>query len=118
MDKLLQQNKELLREIEDLKEKNKMLAAELSRSVDLMHEEDIGLIDKKVSHKTFEQTEEVSMYVCEKCDFRAHSTADLSTQISVKYKITNLKRLFLCDHCDFASNIEEKFKNHQENHHD
>ena len=57
------------------------------------------------------------MYDCEKCYFRAHSSADLSTHISMKHTIKNLKQLFLCDHCDFASNIEEKFKYHQENQH-
>ena len=115
MAKLLEQNEELVREIEDLKDRNKMLEAELKRFAYSMHEKEIELIDDKVSHETSEQTEKICMYDCEKCDFRAHSSADLSTHISVKHTIKNLKQLFLCDHCDFASNIEEKFKNHQEN---
>ena len=121
VDKLLEENRILVREVEDLKAKNKMLEAKLKRFVASMHDKEIELIDDKVSHETVEQTEEICMYVCEKCDFRTNSTAGLNTHISVKHTTKNLKnntiKLFLCDHCNFASNFEEKLNNHTENNH-
>ena len=92
MDKLLEHNKILVREIEDLKAKNEMLEAELKRFVASMHDKEIELINDKVSHETVEQTEEICMYVCEKCDFRAHSNAGLNTHIYVKHTTTKFEK--------------------------
>ena len=57
--KLLEQNEELVREIEDLKDRNKTLEAELKRFAYSMHEKEIELIDDKVSYETYEQTEKI-----------------------------------------------------------
>jgi hypothetical protein len=117
VNKLLEQIDTLVKEIEDLKAGNKMLEANLKRSIALMHEKEFESIDDKDSHKTVEQTEENCIHACEKCEFKAHSNTDLNNHISVKHTTTNLKRLFLCDHCNFATNLENKFKNHQEINH-
>ena len=115
MNKLLEEKKILIREIESLKAKNEMLEVELNRYVTPMHDEEIGLVEP------VEQIEETCINVCDKCDFTAHSTADLNTHISEKHTNKKLKinacKLFLCDHCSFASNSEEKFKNHARNNH-
>ena len=64
----MEENRILVREVEDIKAKNEMLEAKLKRFVASMHDKEIELIDDKVSHETVEQTEEICMYVCEKCE--------------------------------------------------
>ena len=88
-----------------------MLEVLLKRYVTPVHHIEIEVVDEK--------KEEI--FMCEKCDFKAHSTTGLDTHISEKHTAENLKinpfKLFLCDHCSFASNLEEKFRNHQESNH-
>ena len=121
VDKLMEENKTLIREIDNLKAKNKMLEGELKRYLTSTNDKENELVDDMVGHEPVKQNEEIRMFVCEKCDFTAYSAESLNTHISEKHTTENLKnntyKLFLCDHCSFASNVEEKFKNHTENYH-
>ena len=81
LDKLLEENRTLIREIENLKAKNEMLEVELKRYVTSIHDKEIEVVDEK--------KEEI--FMCEKCDFKAHSTTVLDTHISEKHTAENLK---------------------------
>ena len=88
LDKLFELNKSLMREIEGLKDKNKILEEELKRYVTSMQDTEIEVKDDKVSHETTKNVKNDTI------------------------------KLFLCDHCNFVSNLEERFKKHTENNHD
>ena len=58
-----------------------MLEVELKRYVTPMHDIEIEVVDEK--------KEEI--FMCEKCDFKVHSTTGLDTYISEKHTAENLK---------------------------